>query len=453
MERIALVDERKLPAADEVRFLAANAAWLLLLRWVAVGGQLMTIVAAQVVFRVDLPSSRLLLVIAVTALSNFGFATWVRWLHRVSPTAVSAHGVRITLATVMALDIVSLTALLYFAGGSANPFSVFYLVNLALCGVILSARWGLALTLVAAAGMVILLAGHVELAELNREVGWLPGSRLSHVTLGQLGRIVAMATCGLVIILFAARVTHQLELTAGELRRVERERSRSEKLEALGTLAGGAAHELATPLSTIAVVSKELIRELEQYDLSESVHEDMALIRAEVGHCQTILQRMTGRAGRWIAEQDVEIDVAEFVRHTLSEMANGKRLHVTLPERANDVRLRVPLESLAQAVRGLLQNALDATTDQQPVQLIVSWDSSTVQLVVQDEGSGMTDEVLARAGEPFFTTKEPGRGMGLGLFLTRSVIERLGGRFHLSSSPGEGATAVVELPRIRSAAK
>jgi two-component system sensor histidine kinase RegB len=65
----------------------------------------------------------------------------------------------------------------------------------------------------------------------------------------------------------------------------------------------------------------------------------------------------------------------------------------------------------------------------------------------------MTDEVLARAGEPFFTTKEPGRGMGLGLFLTRSVIVRLGGRFHLSSSPGEGATAVVELPRIRSAAK
>merc|ERR1712216_292176 len=103
-----------------------------------------------------------------------------------------------------------------------------------------------------------------------------------------------MTTCALVIILFVKRVIHQLENTQAELRRVEREKSRSEKLEALGTLAGGAAHELATPLSTIAVISNEMSRHLGEQ--KETLAEDVALIRTEVGHCQTILARMTGRA-------------------------------------------------------------------------------------------------------------------------------------------------------------
>jgi two-component system sensor histidine kinase RegB len=239
-----------------------------------------------------------------------------------------------------------------------------------------------------------------------------------------------------------------LELTAAELRRVERERSRSDKLEALGTLAGGAAHELATPLSTIAVVANEMTRMLQEAAPPPALlHEDVALIRAEVDHCQTILQRMTGRAGQWMAEEHTTIDLQRLVELTRAELTQAGRVQWSVPPGAADVVLCVPGESVAQGLRGLLQNALDATADEQLVRFSAEWDDQSVHITVQDSGTGMAPDVLARAGEPFFTTKEPGRGMGLGLFLTRTVIERLGGQLQLDSVPGQGVTAAVTLPR------
>ena len=100
---------------------------------------------------------------------------------------------------------------------------------------------------------------------------------------------------------------------------------------------------------------------------------------------------------------------------------------------AGNIFVAVPRESTGQALRGLLQNALDATGSDGVVDLEGDWDSSQVCIRVRDNGPGMSADVLHRAGEPFFTTKEPGRGMGLGLFLTRSVLERLGGKLALSS--------------------
>ena len=107
--------------------------------------------------------------------------------------------------------------------------------------------------------------------------------------------------------------------------------------------------------------------------------------------------------------------------------------------------VQVPPDSLAQALRGLLQNGLDASGPEGRVHLCVAKSSDRVRIIVHDEGPGMDAATLERAGEPFFTTKEPGRGMGLGLFLARSVIERLGGTLQLDSSVGAGVTAVVEL--------
>lgn len=425
----------------------ANAAWLLLLRWVAVIGQLITIACAHWVLKVDLPLFALFSVIGLTGLSNLLMLVLIRQADAAAPALHKTPLGDTLLASVMVFDIISLTALLYFAGGLQNPFSIFYLVNLTLGAVILSERWGWVLTTLAVLGMIGLLCQHVPVPSLQSMMpGWL-GRQTPPATFQSFGHVVAMATCALVIIHFVSRVTRQLESTAAELRRVERERSRSEKLEALGTLAGGAAHELATPLSTIAVVSKEMLRFLSECDVPDTVRDDMSLIRQEVDHCQTILQRMTGRAGRSMAEQQVETNLHALMQYTLAELAQGSRVDFDCDEAAKQIPLVVPRESLAQAIRGLIQNALDATTPQQSVRMTVTWDDRTIQVVVQDEGTGMSSDVLKRAGEPFFTTKEPGRGMGLGVFLTRSVIERLGGRLHLSSSPGQGVTAVVELPR------
>jgi two-component system sensor histidine kinase RegB len=104
------------------------------------------------------------------------------------------------------------------------------------------------------------------------------------------------------------------------------------------------------------------------------------------------------------------------------------------------------VSAVSRALRGVIHNALQASHEGQSVELRVACDAQRCELLVRDSGSGMEPAVLAHAGEPFFTTKEPGRGMGLGLFLTRAVFERLGGSLAIESHTGTGTQVVLSLP-------
>lgn len=180
---------------DRAHHLAVNASWLMRLRWVAVAGQLITIGVASQGLHLSLQLGPLLAIVLFTALTNAGLWIWLRWLDQApQPHPVPTCGEGLW-ASVLALDLASLTALLYFSGGVTNPFSVFYLVNLTLCAIVLSQRWGWTLTVVAVAGLGWLLVFHVHLPQLqqpahlwNRLVPW-------DLTLADLGQVVATATC------------------------------------------------------------------------------------------------------------------------------------------------------------------------------------------------------------------------------------------------------------------
>jgi two-component system sensor histidine kinase RegB len=121
-------------------------------------------------------------------------------------------------------------------------------------------------------------------------------------------------------------------------------------------------------------------------------------------------------------------------------------LRITVDANAGDALVFVPLTATAQALRGIVRNALDVSSFGEPVEVIARRGGQTIVLLVRDRGPGMSADVLVRAGEPFFTTKEPGKGMGLGLFLARNVIERIGGEMRIDSVPGKGTTVTVSLP-------
>ncbi len=430
--------------------LAVNAAWLMRLRWVAVVGQLVTIAVAALVFQVELQLWPLFAIVAFTASTNVAFTLWVSIHKRGQARAPAARNEHLLLAAVMTMDLLALTALLYFAGGPVNPFTIFYFVNLALSAVILPARWGWTLTGVAIVCLAFLFVFHVELPELERPAGG--GDATDGLSLGQQGLLVAIVTGAVVVIYFITRVTRELSQREKELRDAEQRRARSDKLEALGTLAAGAGHELRTPLSTIAVVAKELTRHLEGVDVPELVKEDVALIRGEVDLCRSILDRMSGNVAQATAEPTSTITIRALTREVLNGLHHQDRVLVELGDGLGRERIALPVQSVAQAIRGVLQNALDASAADQAVEFRATVDGGQLRFEIRDRGCGMSEDVLARAGEPFFTTKQPGEGMGLGLFLTRSVVERLGGAVRLRSNPGRGVTALIELPYRKLAA-
>jgi two-component system sensor histidine kinase RegB len=242
--------------------------------------------------------------------------------------------------------------------------------------------------------------------------------------------------------------------TAGELKQSQQQllaaqaaRDASQRLEGLTTLAAGAAHELATPLSTIDVVVRELSRHLEDCVKPDSVTTDLKLIDEELERCRQVLQRMRSAAGDSMAPRWTRTTVGELIDAVLEGVRDPHRVDV--PDNLESLEstpLWVPQEALAQAVRNLVHNALDASSDQAHVRLLPKLVEQALQLSVSDNGKGMSDDVMQRALDPFFTTKEPGRGIGLGLFLTRNVISELGGQLTFRSQPGSGTDAVVTLP-------
>lgn len=442
-----------------------SSTWLLHLRSFAVAGQLLTILAAGLLTDIDLPYPPLIALVSLTAVTNLVYGIWLgrslKGNGRSQPAAeTEAAGTvpsgdpfdhslqrqRVAL-TLMLLDLVTLTGMLYFSGGADNPFSFFYFVNLAVGGVMIRPRAAWSLTVLAIAGYTFLLFHSRPVAGLS-PLPLRSGAGLEdRLDLRTVGLMLAFATCSSVVTYYVTRTAGELKRRERELRRAQAAHAASQRLEGLTTLAAGAAHELATPLSTIDVIVRELSRRLETVDKPESVETDLRLIDSQLDRCRQILQRMRSAAGDSMAQRWQQTTLGDLIDATLEGIRDPHRVDV--PDAGDAVEnqpLWLPEEAVAQAIRNLIHNGLDASGPEGRVRLEACLLGDRVRLAVTDSGQGMSSDVLDRAGDPFFTTKEPGRGIGLGLFLTRNVISRLGGEILFESQPGQGTCAVVTLP-------
>jgi two-component system sensor histidine kinase RegB len=432
----------------------ANARWLLKLRWVAVVGQVATIAAAIWLFQIQIPmASAMSAVIAVTLVSNllltFLFGRW----HQVEEQFddfESRLPWNLVLGLVLILDMLSLTALLFTTGGPNNPFFLFFFVNLSLSALLLNRNWAWAITGLTVCCFSFLLYEHFPVQQLNMGLEPIRGNAAA--SLIHMGLLASFTACSSVIVYFMTRLTDELREQQVQIRAAQQLQSNSEKIEALGTLAAGTAHELATPLSTIAIVAKDVEQAFEKHPPNfpgaEDVIEDVHLIRSQLDRCRKIIDRMQSHAGESIGEsiQATSVkDISEIMLDGLIEH-DRDRVKLSLPQEAGAAILAVPRDALSQAMRALVQNAIDADPSGKPVQIDVSHQKDFWQWSIVDQGSGMSDDQLKRVSEPFFTTKPPGKGMGLGVFLAKNVVGRLGGTIEFETRPNLGTTVRVSLP-------
>lgn len=429
-----------------------NATWLVKLRWVAVVGQLATIAGAVFLFSIKIPMAwAMAVVILLTAASNLFLTVWFRKWKQIDDRLnqrVSPLPWNLIFGLVLVMDMLSLTTLLFTSGGPNNPFCLFFFVNLSLCALMLNRRWTWAINLMTIFCFIGLMFEHHEMDQLN---AGLPTIRsLQNVTLQHIGMLVAFATCASVIVYFVTRLTDELAMQQQDVREAQALRASTDKIEALGTLAAGTAHELATPLSTIAIVAKDVEQAFEEHPPdfpgAEDVIEDVHLIRSQLDRCRKILDRMASHAGQAIGEQ-FELTTVESISHSTLEGVMGReRVKLKLSELTKTEQLEVPRDGLCQAMRGLVQNAIDSDPDEGEVTVNVYREGDFWFWRIEDHGEGMSPEQLKRVSEPFYTTKAPGKGMGLGVFLAKNVVRRLGGSVEIESTPGVGTRAIVKLP-------
>lgn len=395
--------------------------WLLRLRWAAVAGQAGTVAFVRVVLGVPVPVLALFALIAITAVSNFLLCRKL----------VAAKSVgRGKFERLLALDTVTLTLQLLLSGGAGNPFSAFYLVHVAMAAV--------ALGRMAAWRMVALSSGCLlVLFVFSKATPIIPLSHELYVS----GMLVAVVLAAIAIAFFAGHLHRALQKRESEVARLRVAAEKSERFAALATLAAGVAHELGSPLGTIRLAARELERALG--DGSEALVADARLIVAETERCRGLLGRLNARSTAELGEAPVECvlsELSENVRKLLSPALSSRLKISELP----NAQLFLPRAAVVEAVASLVRNAGDAA----PGDVVLSADlaGEDVRFCVKDSGPRIPQDVAAHLGEPFFTTKEPGRGMGLGLYLIRLLAERLGGSFTISHD-GRGTLAVLVLPQ------
>lgn len=404
-----------------------NLRWIARLRWGAVAGQVITIFLAGRFVQDPLPVTGMLSVCGALALANVGLQVWLARGGRPTERACALN---------LLVDIGALTALLALAGGRENPFAVLYLVHITIGAVILPARWSI---FVAAASVVAFSALQLLPAHELRLQG-------DEFTLQLRGRFIAFVVAAAFISTFSLRMSEALRRREDELDRARNDAEAAERLAALGTLAAGTAHELNTPLGTIAILAGELAAQLDGDRRAEAEE-----VRRQVQRCKEIISGMLAPRGGAEVEESKEFELAPVLEAAVQRWQAGRpgpQPKLQIDPQVVRARARLPVRAFERAIANLLDNAAEATEDRpaREVRVALSRARDELELEVSDNGVGVPEPLLRRIGEPFFTTKEPGRGTGLGLYLARHVVEREGGELRVESSEGRGTRVTLIVP-------
>jgi two-component system sensor histidine kinase RegB len=395
---------------------------LIQLRWIAVAGQLLAILVSHFGLGVPLPLVPMLVVVALLVVANLLFAATLR--------RVVVRG-EISLA--LLLDMAALTALLYFSGGSANPFISLYLMQVVIGAILLPTVVAGLLAAAACGFYAILTLQHLPLS--------LPPSS---VDLLQVGRWMAFAMVAVLLVLFIARTSRNLRARDAYLAELRQRAAEEEGIVRMGLFASGAAHELGTPLSTLSVLVADWQR-LPEFSKDPALAQELSEAKAEVDRCKAIVSNILHSAGRERGEAMASIPARAFLDELARAWADS---HPSVPfgcatEGLRDVCIAGE-PALRQAIWSLLENAAEASPAS--VRLAANVEGDLVAIAVTDRGPGFSGAQLEKVGGLYQSTKGPGHG--LGLFLAANVARQLGGSLSAANRPDGGAIVTLSLPLI-----
>lgn len=408
-----------------------NMRQLIQLRWIAVAGQLLAILAAHYGLGVPLPLAPMLGVIALLATANILFALTLR---RVV--------VRGGLSLALLLDMAALTAQLYLSGGSENPFISLYLLQVVL-GAILLPPIVAGLLTVAACGFYAFLS-----------LQSLPLILPEHTTtdsadLMLIGHWLSFVMVAVLLVLFIARISRNLRARDSYVAELGQRATEEEGIVRMGLFASGAAHELSTPLSSLSVLVADWQR-LAAFRDDKALQHELSEAREEIDRCKSIVSNILRSAGQTRGEAMGSVHARSFVEGVAEAWHDQHRSATIESSTAALKDVRIPAErALRQALWSLLENAIEASDS--PVRLEGRIDGDRVIIAVLDQGPGFSEEQLLNVGQLNQSTKGPGHG--LGLFLAGNVARQLGGALTAANRDSGGAAVSLSLPLATSGSR
>lgn len=414
-----------------------HALTLIRLRWFAIVAQSLTgLIASQLL---DLP----------VRIVDFGLVVCAEILFNLIARIKIRSGEPTTSRWLMGsvtFDLFALTGLLFVSGGAFNPFTTLYIIQIAIAAMMLPPKKSAMVVAISSVAFALLFSSPTTVLGLPQNDGSVT-QPTQFDTFHLAGMWVAYVVAAISVASFTGKLVGELRVRQIEVRNSAVAAERARRLASLAGLATGAAHEIATPLSTIAVVASELEDLASDLDGGDDIVSDAQLIRQEVARCRAILDSMAVEAGYVRGDSVIARSVEAFLADALARVHEPQRVQLRT-HGSTDVASHQLGGGLAHALAAVINNATQADP-QQPIEVDVHHRDTMLSISVRDHGPGMPPEVIAHATEPFFTTRDAGRGMGLGLFLAYNVSTTLGGSLDLHSVPNEGTTVTFKIPLER----
>lgn len=402
-----------------------NMRLLVQLRWMAVGGQLLTILAVHFGLGVPLPLLPMLSVVAALALMN----------HLVRLTLYRRPvGQNAILATLL-MDVLALAIQLWLSGGAFNPFISLFLLQLVLGAILLDAPRVAVLVAVTAAAYALL-------GLFGRPLAW-PPSLMSHVPwLMATGSWISFVMTGGLLAAFVTRVIRNLRARGAHVAELSQRATEEDAIVRMGLLASGAAHELGTPLSTLSVILNDWSR-MPRLTRDAELAEELTEMQREVGRCKTIVGDILHSVG---APRGGEVQIVRadaFLAHLAASWRSARPatpLTLSTADLGDAVMVADP--AVRQVISSLIDNAADASPG--GVELAGASTPEGLTIIIRDQGPGFPPDQLDRIGKPYQSSK--GAGRGLGLFLAAALARRLNGQLTATNRAQGGAEVVLQLP-------
>ncbi len=402
--------------------------WLVRLRWVAICFQCLTVSFSLSLFH--LPSvviPCLLGLISVLALANL-------WAIRILSSDTSIH--KNNLLAQLVLDILVLTLFFVLSGGYTNPFTILYMVHVAMGAVMLGPRLSAALSSLAFGCYAIT---HIWYLPLHLEQ-----HSMSMAVLGQVGPLVAFGISTVSITVFILGLSSSLGRRKQQILASRERTARTDRLRSVGTMAAGAAHELNTPLSTIGLRTRRLKRR----HIDDQTSRDTEVILEQLARCTRVVEQLLVGAGDPSASGLEQRRLITLVEEGVRLWSKDKPIEVTIEDRSEDARVELPRVSFIQALINLLENAREAQMEAQttdPVEVVLWTEQGRGLVEIRDRGVGLPNDI-DQIGTPFYTTKAS--GTGLGVFVAQAVADGAGGGLSYMARKEGGTIAQWWFPLI-----
>ena len=406
---------------------AHNLKRLFLLRNLMIAGVLLALMVIHFIAGLTLPLAPLLVIIGSLGLVN----VWT-WQKIRSEVHIRDEEFFIQLTA----DVLALTGILYFTGGATNPFAWIFLIPLIIAATVLSTRATWLMAALTTSCYSLLMFFHQP---------WTGGGHMHHddtFTQHVFGMWFGFVLSAALIAWFVVGMANTLRKRDQMLAEAREQALRDEQLVALGTLATGAAHELGTPLATMAIVT----RELERADVPEAMKRKLSILRDQVGRCKRALSVISASAGEARAESGSLIQVELFLNKVISEWQSQRlQADVEMQLAGGPASAQIVDEyTLHQSLINLLNNAADVSSESLVFKSF--WDEDRLEIDILDRGPGLHPNTIASLGQQKTSQKE--YGMGLGLFLTHATIQRQGGNIALFDRVGGGTCTRIQLPLV-----